>query len=299
LKPKSILLLGSIALDTIKTKYGEEADLIGGSATYAALSSSLFTKVNLVGIIGDDFPDKGKEILKNSCNSIKDLIIEKGKTFRWGGEYHENGDDRKTLFTDLGVFENFSPQLSSENSNPDFVFLANIHPDLQLSVLNQCKSNPFVITDTMNLWIDTAGDSLEKVLRLTDLLLINQSEVYDLTKIKNVELSIKKIFEMGPKKVLVKYGSKGSTIYDIDGTVFSVGVVDIPKVIDPTGAGDSYGGGLLSGLAEGLTIKDSMFRGTVMASFCIEDFGIKSIYNLNIDKVNERITTLRKAEEYV
>ena len=287
-------MLGSIALDTIKTIYGEEADLIGGSATYAALSSSLFTKVNLIGIIGDDFPDKGKEILKNSCNSIKDLKIEKGKTFRWGGEYHENGDDRETLFTDLGVFENFSPQLSSENSNPDLVFLANIHPELQLSVLNQCNSNPFVITDTMNLWIDIARESLEKVLRLTDLLLINQSEVYDLTKTKNMELSIKKIFEMGPKKVLVKYGSRGSTLYDFDGTFFSVGIVDIPKVIDPTGAGDSYGGGLVSGLAEGLTIRDSMLRGTVMASFCIEGFGIKSIYNSNIEKVNKRITTLKK-----
>ena len=287
-------MLGSIALDTIKTIYGEEADLIGGSATYAALSSSLFTKVNLVGIIGDDFPDKGKEILKNSCNSIKDLKIEKGKTFRWGGEYHKNGDDRETLFTDLGVFENFSPQLSSENSNPDLVFLANIHPELQLSVLNQCNSNPFVITDTMNLWIDVARKPLEKVLRLTDLLLINQSEVYDLTKTKNMELSIKKIFEMGPKKVLVKYGSRGSTLYDLDGAFFSVGIVDIPKVIDPTGAGDSYGGGLVSGLAEGLTIRDSMLRGTVMASFCIEGFGIKSLYNSNIEKVNERIATLRK-----
>lgn len=294
MKKKSILLLGSIALDTIKTKYGQEADLIGGSATYAALSSSLFTKVNLVGIIGDDFPDKGKEMLKNSCNSIEDLVIEKGKTFKWGGEYHENGDDRETLFTDLGVFENFSPQLSSENLNPELVFLANIHPELQISVLNQCESDPFVITDTMNLWIDTAVESLGKVLRLTDLLLINQSEVYDLTKIENVELAIKKIFEMGPKKVLVKYGSRGSTFYDADGTVISIGIVDIPKVIDPTGAGDSYGGGLVSGLAEGLTIRDSMLRGTVMASFCIEDFGIKSIYNSSIDKVNERIKNLRK-----
>tara|TARA_A200000159_G_C7123013_1_gene255611 strand:+ start:105 stop:548 length:444 start_codon:yes stop_codon:yes gene_type:complete len=146
----------------------------------------------------------------------------------------------------------------------------------------------------MNLWIDVARKPLEKVLRLTDLLLINQSEVYDLTKTKNMELSIKKIFEMGPKKVLVKYGSRGSTLYDLDGAFFSVGIVDIPKVIDPTGAGDSYGGGLVSGLAEGLTIRDSMLRGTVMASLCIEGFGIKSLYNSNIEKVNERIATLRK-----
>ncbi len=293
MRSKSILLLGSIALDTIKTRYGKESNLIGGSATYAALSSRLFRKVNLVGIIGDDFPSEGVKILKSSCNSIKDLTIKRGKTFRWGGEYRENGDDRETLFTDLGVFENFSPKLSPHNLDPGIVFLANIHPELQLSILNQCKSNPFVVTDTMNLWIETAKNSLGEVLKLTDLLLINESEAFDLTKIKNTDKSIKKLFEMGPKKVLVKYGSKGSTLYGADGTSISVGVFNIPKVIDPTGAGDSYGGGLVSGLADGLSMTESMLRGTVMASLCIEDFGIKSIYSSDIDKVNKRIATLR------
>lgn len=295
MKPKSILLLGSIALDTIKTKHGTESEIIGGSATYAALSSSFFTKVNLVGIIGDDFPEKGRKILTNSVNSTIDLKIKKGKTFRWGGVYHENGDHRETIFTDLGVFENFSPKLSLENSNPELVFLANIHPELQLSVLNQCKSRPYVVMDTMNLWIDIAKESLGKVLRLTDLLLINESEVYELTKLKNIELSVKKIFEMGPKKVIIKYGSNGSTLYNIDGTSSSVGIINTPNVIDPTGAGDSYGGGLVSGLAEGLTTKEAMIRGTVMASFCIEDFGIKAIYNSNINEVNKRIKILKES----
>ena len=289
---KSILLLGSIALDTIKTKYGVRKELLGGSATYAAISSSPFVKVNLVGIIGDDFPKVGEKILKESCNSITDLIVEKGETFRWGGEYHENGDDRDTLFTNLGVFENFSPKVSSINSKPDFIFLANIHPELQLSILKQCQNNALVITDSMNLWIDIARESLIKVLNQTDILLINQSEVYDLTKKKNMDQSISDMLEMGPKTIIVKYGSNGSKMFTHNGKSHSVGVINVPKVVDPTGAGDSYGGGLVSGLAEGMTIENAMIRGTVMASLCIENFGTESIYGAKDDIINERIKIL-------
>ena len=289
---KSILLLGSIALDTIKTKYGTRKELLGGSATYAAIASSPFVKVNLVGIIGNDFPVEGEKILKESCNSTKDLVIEEGETFRWGGEYHENGDERDTLFTNLGVFENFSPEVSSENSKPDFIFLANIHPELQLSILKQCQKEATVITDSMNLWIDIARDSLIEVLKQTDILLINQSEVYDLTNNKNMDQSISQMLEMGPKTIIVKYGSHGSKMYNHNGISHSIGVINVPKVIDPTGAGDSYGGGLVSGLAEGLTIKDAMLRGTVMASLCIENFGTESIYSANHNIINERIKIL-------
>lgn len=292
---KSILLLGSIALDTIKTKYGTRKDLLGGSATYAAIASSPFVKVNLVGIIGDDFPIEGEKILKESCNSTKDLVIEKGETFRWGGEYHENGDDRDTLFTNLGVFENFSPKVSSENATPDFIFLANIHPELQLSILKQCNKKAVVITDSMNLWIDIARESLFKVLKQTDILLINQSEVYDLTNNRNMNQSISQILEMGPKTIIVKYGSNGSKMYTQNGESHSIGVINVPKVIDPTGAGDSYGGGLVSGLAEGLKIKDAMIRGTVMASLCIENFGTESIYSSSHNIINERIKILNNS----
>ena len=292
---KSILLLGSIALDTIKTKYGTRKDLLGGSATYAAIASSPFVKVNLVGIIGDDFPLEGEKILKESCNSTKDLVIEKGETFRWGGEYHENGDDRDTLFTNLGVFENFSPKVSSANSTPDFIFLANIHPELQLSILKQCQKKAVVITDSMNLWIDIAKESLFKVLKQTDILLINQSEVYDLTNNRNMNQSISQILEMGPKTIIVKYGSNGSKMYTQNGESHSIGVINVPKVIDPTGAGDSYGGGLVSGLAEGLKTKDAMIRGTVMASLCIENFGTESIYSASHNIINERIKILNNS----
>ena len=289
---KSILLLGSVALDSIETKYGSEKDILGGSASYAAFSSSPFLKTNIVGIIGDDFPEKEAQELRAACNSSSNLIVEKGKTFRWGGKYHDNGDDRDTLFTELGVFENFSPILSNKNMFPDYLLLANIHPDLQLSVLNQCLSKPVVITDTMNLWIDIAKESLLKVLKKTDILLINESEVYDLTGIKDISESTTKLHGLGPKKIIVKYGSKGSTMYITDGDSLSVNVIPVKDVIDPTGAGDSYGGGLVSALAQGLSIKDAMIRGTVMASLCIESFGVKSILNSSLEKINSRIKTL-------
>lgn len=289
---KSILLLGSVALDSIETKYGSEKEILGGSASYAAFSSSPFLKTNIVGIIGDDFPEKEAQELRAACNSSSNLIVEKGKTFRWGGKYHDNGDDRDTLFTELGVFENFSPILSNKNMFPDYLLLANIHPDLQLSVLNQCLSKPVVITDTMNLWIDIAKESLLKVLKKTDILLINESEVYDLTGIKDISESTTKLHGLGPKKIIVKYGSKGSIMYITGGDSLSVNVIPVKDVIDPTGAGDSYGGGLVSALAQGLSIKDAMIRGTVMASLCIESFGVKSILNSSLEKINSRIKTL-------
>ena len=289
---KSILLLGSVALDSIETKYGSEKDILGGSASYAAFSSSPFLKTNIVGIIGDDFPEKEAQELRAACNSSSNLIVEKGKTFRWGGKYHDNGDDRDTLFTELGVFENFSPILFNKNMFPDYLFLANIHPDLQLSVLNQCLSKPVVITDTMNLWIDIAKESLLKVLKKTDILLINESEVYDLTGIKDISESTTKLHGLGPKKIIVKSGSKGSTMYITDGDSLSVNVIPVKDVIDPTGAGDSYGGGLVSALAQGLSTKNAMIRGTVMASLCIESFGVKSILNSSLEKINSRIKTL-------
>tara|TARA_B110000438_G_scaffold248096_1_gene250626 strand:+ start:3798 stop:4685 length:888 start_codon:yes stop_codon:yes gene_type:complete len=291
MKPPSILLLGSIALDTIETLYGKRENLLGGSATYAAISASQAVNPDLVGIVGSDFPIEGHKILEKACHSLSDLVIKDGSTFRWGGKYHENGDDRETLFTDLGVFTGFEPTLSSENRNPDIVFLANIHPQIQLSTLDQCENKPTVVTDTMNLWIDTAKDELSKVLFKTDILLINESELMDITSNDDIEQGIREIHSSGPSTVIVKYGSKGSTCYS-GGQSFSIGVIPIDKVLDPTGAGDSFGGGLVSALAEGLTLKEAMIRGTVLASFCIEDFGIDGILKAKKEEIETRISFL-------
>ena len=282
------LILGSVALDTIETKYGKAENLLGGSATYATIAAGLYGDAIPVGIVGDDFPKDGLDIFEKFSKNLKDLDQQPGGTFKWGGKYHENGDDRDTLFTDLGVFENFNPSIHTSNKNASWLFLANIHPSLQLSVLGQCTNAPLVVTDTMNLWIDSTPEELKKIISKTNILLINESELHLLTKEKNVDKSIKDVLSMGPEKVIVKFGSKGAKCFSENENI-AVGVYPVKKVIDPTGAGDVFGGGFISGLVDGLSIKEAMLRGSALASFCIEDFGVKKLLNVSVNEVDNRI----------
>lgn len=291
-KINEFLILGSIALDTIETKFGKKENLLGGSATYATIGAGLYGNPIPIGIVGDDFPKKGHEIFNNFSSNVDNIENKPGKTFSWGGKYHENGDDRDTLFTDLGVFESFKPVVSPQNQNVLWVFLANIHPSLQLSVLSQCKNNPRVITDTMNLWIDTTPQELEKIINKTDILLINESELSLITNNKNILDSSKQILSMGPDKVVVKLGSKGARCISKSEDI-SVGVYPVKNVVDPTGAGDVFGGGFVSGLIDDLSISDSMLRGSALASFCIEEFGVDKLININKSEVDKRIRFIR------
>ena len=282
------LILGSVALDTIETKYGKAENLLGGSATYATIAAGLYGDAIPVGIVGDDFPKDGLDIFEKFSKNLKDLDQQPGGTFKWGGKYHENGDDRDTLFTDLGVFENFNPSIHTSNKNASWLFLANIHPSLQLSVLEQCTNAPLVVTDTMNLWIDSTPEELKKIISKTNILLINESELHLLTKEQNVDKSIKEVLSMGPEKVIVKFGSKGAKCFSENENI-AVGVYPVKEVIDPTGAGDVFGGGFISGLVDGLSIKEAMLRGSALASFCIEDFGVKKLLNVSVNEVDNRI----------
>ena len=282
------LILGSVALDTIETKYGKAENLLGGSATYATIAAGLYGDAIPVGIVGDDFPKDGLDIFEKFSKNLKDLDQQPGGTFKWGGKYHENGDDRDTLFTDLGVFENFNPSIHTSNKNASWLFLANIHPSLQLSVLEQCTNAPLVVTDTMNLWIDSTPEELKKIISKTNILLINESELHLLTKEQNVDKSAKEVLSMGPEKVIVKFGSKGAKCFSENENI-AVGVYPVKKVIDPTGAGDVFGGGFISGLVDGLSIKEAMLRGSALASFCIEDFGVKKLLNVSVNEVDNRI----------
>ena len=282
------LILGSVALDTIETKYGKAENLLGGSATYATIAAGLYGDAIPVGIVGDDFPKDGLDIFEKFSKNLKDLDQQPGGTFKWGGKYHENGDDRDTLFTDLGVFQNFNPSIHTSNKNASWLFLANIHPSLQLSVLEQCTNAPLVVTDTMNLWIDSTPEELKKIISKTNILLINESELHLLTKEQNVDKSIKEVLSMGPEKLIVKFGSKGAKCFSENENI-AVGVYPVKKVIDPTGAGDVFGGGFISGLVDGLSIKEAMLRGSAIASFCIEDFGVKKLLNVSINEVDNRI----------
>ena len=282
------LILGSVALDTIETKYGKAENLLGGSATYATIAAGLYGDAIPVGIVGDDFPKDGLDIFEKFSKNLKDLDQQPGGTFKWGGKYHENGDDRDTLFTDLGVFENFNPSIHTSNKNASWLFLANIHPSLQLSVLEQCTNAPLVVTDTMNLWIDSTPEELKKIISKTNILLINESELHLLTKEQNVNKAIKEVLSMGPEKVIVKFGSKGAKCFSENENI-AVGVYPVKKVIDPTGAGDVFGGGFISGLVDGMSIKEAMLRGSALASFCIEDFGVKKLLNVSVNEVDNRI----------
>ena len=287
-----VLILGSIALDTIETKFGKKEDLLGGSATYATIGAGFYGSPIPIGIVGDDFPEKGDEIFNNFSSNLDNIEKKHGKTFSWGGKYHNNGDDRDTLFTDLGVFESFEPVLNSKNVKASWVFLANIHPSLQLSVLNQCKNNPTVITDTMNLWIDTTLQELKKIIKRTDILLINESELSLLTKNENIQESSKQILSMGPQKIVVKLGSKGARCISKNEDI-SVGVYPVKDVVDPTGAGDVFGGGFVSGLIDNLSTSESMLRGSALASFCIEEFGVSKLININKNDVEKRMESIK------
>ena len=290
-KTNEILILGSIGLDAIETQYGKRENLLGGSATYATIASGIFSPAIPVGIVGDDFPKDGYDIFSGFSKNINNIITEKGATFRWGGKYHENGDDRDTLFTELGVFENFDPIINEKDVSVSWVFLANIHPALQMNVLKQCSKDPFVISDTMNLWINTTPNELRSLINSTKILLINESEIVELTKLNKLKKAAQMVMSMGPEKIIVKQGSKGARCFSIDDEL-SVGVYPISKVVDPTGAGDVFGGGFVSGLAEGLSIYDSMRRGTALASFCIEDFGVTRLLDISRDELDHRINSI-------
>lgn len=284
---ETILIIGSIALDTIENNRGKREDLIGGSTTYVTVAAGRWVPVNVVGVIGNDFPDEGLEIYKRYANSLVDLQCKKGNTFRWGGRYGKNMDSRETLFTDLGVFSDFSPRLSTVNKNISNVFLANIHPSLQLSVINQMAGKPLVVTDTMNLWIETTKNELLEVLKKSDILLINESEAELITGTNNIDRSAVQLQGLGPSTVVIKKGSSGAVLFHDEEKV-SIGAYPVKDVIDTTGAGDTFGGGFVSALASGGTFRDALIKGSALASICVEGFGVESLLEVNLEEIKKR-----------
>jgi sugar/nucleoside kinase (ribokinase family) len=284
---ETILIIGSIALDTIENIRGKREDLIGGSTTYVTVAAGRSVPVNVVGVIGNDFPDEGLEIYQRYANSLVDLECKEGNTFRWGGRYGENMDSRETLFTDLGVFSDFSPRLSTVNKNVSNVFLANIHPSLQLSVINQMAGKPLIVTDTMNLWIETTKNELLKVLKKSDILLINESEAELISGTNNIDRSAVQLRGLGPSTVVIKKGSSGAVLFHGEEKV-SIGAYPVKDVIDTTGAGDTFGGGFVSALASGGTFRDALIKGSALASICVEGFGVESLLDVNLEEIKKR-----------
>ena len=290
----SILIVGSIAIDTIETPFEKKSDVLGGSTTYSLVASGKKTDVSVVGIIGNDFPNQGYSLYRSYADDLSDLKTADGKTFRWGGRYHENWDDRDTLFTELGVFLDFNPILSESNKNRSHILLANIHPELQYSVILQ-NQNPdaVIVVDTMNLWIETTLPSLEKVISSSNILLINESESFLLTKEKNIKDAAIALLSMGPEMVVIKKGSKGAELFS-DKDHIEIGAFPVTNVVDPTGAGDVFAGAFIASLAAQESSESALLSASASASISIESFGTQKLQNASTEEINERINLLNK-----
>lgn len=289
----TVLIVGSIALDSIETPSDKRTNVIGGSTTYSLIAASRFSKTSIVGIVGSDFPKEGLKLYETYADNLEDLKINEGSTFRWGGKYHSNWDDRDTLYTDLGVFLDFNPVLSEQNQKRTHILLANIHPELQLSVIEQNK-NPkaVIVVDTMNLWIETTFSELKKVLTFSNILLINESESKLLTKLANIENAAEELLGMGPEIVVIKKGSEGAELFSNRETI-KIGAFPVKEVIDPTGAGDVFAGTFIAALAEKDSNQTALLKASAMASFSIESFGVDRLINLSDYDLTERIEYLK------
>ena len=245
----SLLVVGSIAYDTVETPFGKVEDSLGGSALYFSAAASLFGPVNVVGVVGSDFDASKISFLKKRGVNLDGLYMESGKTFRWGGRYYEDMNKRETLFTYLNVFERFQPRIPEEYRHSEYVFLANIDPELQLKVLEQIRKPKLVVLDTMNFWINGKRAQLQTVLKRSDIIVVNDEEAREMTGEFNLIKAIKRIVEFGPKSVIVKKGEHGAMLYQ-DGKFFFAPAFPLEKVVDPTGAGDSFAGGFMGYLAK-------------------------------------------------
>ena len=298
----SVLIVGSTALDSIKTPKSENPRLLGGSASHASVAASFFSPVKLIGVVGEDFPKRYLDLYHRHHIDLEGLQILPGKTFHWSGEYEANMNNRRTLLTELGVFETFNPTLPASDRDVPFVLLANIAPSLQHHVLEQMRKPKFVAADTMDLWLNIALPDLLRLLKRLDLFVLNDSEAHQLTKEDNLFTSLKKLHRLGPKYVIIKKGSHGSLLSGPKG-LFLCPAYPLHKVVDPTGAGDSFVGGLMGFLASAKGSIDSNLRramvyGSVVASFCCEGFGLLRTTKITRKQINQRVRELEQLTEF-
>lgn len=298
----SLLVVGSVALDTVETPFGQAEEVLGGSATYFSTSASYFTNVNLVAVVGEDFPDKHVNFLKLKGINLDGLERTDGKTFRWRGEYGYALNEAHTLKTELNVFEHFKPRLPEHYRDAEVVFLANIDPDLQRDVLTQTNKPKIVAADTMNFWIESKRDSLIETLKHVDILLINDGEARQLTGEPNLVKAARVIQSYGPKTLLIKQGEYGVTMFNSHG-IFIAPAYPLENVFDPTGAGDTFAGGFMGYLANTMDFSDTSLRrgtvmGSVMASFNVEDFSLNKIRDLDYKEIESRFREFKRLSHF-
>jgi len=298
----SVLIVGSTALDSIKTPKAENPRLLGGSASHAGVAASFFSPVNLVGVVGADFPRRYIQLYRRHGIDLEGLQLLPGKTFHWSGEYEANMNNRRTLLTELGVFERFNPVLPAAYQRTPFVLLANIAPALQHHVLDQMRRPRFVAADTMDLWLNVALPDLLRLLKRLDAFVLNDSEAQQLTKEDNLLAALQKIHRLGPRYVVIKQGSHGSVLSGPRG-LFICPAYPLRKVVDPTGAGDSFVGAMMGYLAAAKGpidnhIRRAMVYGSVVASFCCEGFGLQRTTRTTRPQIEERVRELEKLTRF-
>jgi sugar/nucleoside kinase (ribokinase family) len=295
----SVTVVGSIAYDGVETPFGQRERMLGGAATHFALAASFFVGVLAGGRVGDDFADSDMEVLATRGTDVSDVErVAGGKTFFWRGEYGWDLNSRETLDTQLNVFEHFQPKLSAAARACDVLFLANIQPQLQLDVLDQCAMPRFVALDSMNLWIEIAHDALLEVIGRVDCLILNDAELRQLTGKPNLVAAAREVLGWGPSSIVAKQGEYGAALITADG-FFALPAYPLESVVDPTGAGDTFAGGFVGYLAQHLdagvdehVLRRAMAYGTALASFNVEEFGTERVTRLTADEIHDRVTAL-------
>ena len=298
----SILVVGSVAFDSVKTPFGEAANVLGGSATYFSVSASYFSPVKMVSVIGKDFTEDHQAIFKRHNIDTAGLIQTTGETFRWKGRYGFELNEAETLDTQLNVLETFEPQIPEDYKNCDYVFLGNIDPVLQVKVLDQIKNPKLVACDTMNFWIDAKLDDLKKTLQRIDMLVINDGEARMLAGEANLVQAANRILAMGPKRLIIKRGEYGVLMFNGD-SIFGAPAYPLEEVFDPTGAGDTFAGGLMGHLARADDVEDSTLRqaiifGSVMASFNVEAFSLDKLSGLTKTDIDTRFEQFKNLTHF-
>jgi sugar/nucleoside kinase (ribokinase family) len=300
----SLLVVGSVALDSVETPFGRVKDALGGSAVYISIAASYFSSpVRLVGVIGGDFPKEHVEFLKERNVDLDGLqVVQGGKTFRWAGKYHYDLNTRDTLLTQLNVFEKFDPVIPEAFEKSSYVCLGNIDPVLQRKVLAQIKKPRLVVGDTMNYWIETKPGELGETLKVLDVLVVNESEVRLLTKEPNLIKASKKIIKMGPRFVIIKKGEHGALLVTEE-AIFSAPAYPLENLYDPTGAGDSFAGGFIGWLAKtddlsSENLKRAVIYGSAMASFCVEKFSLDGLKDLSNLKIRDRYRSFMEISRF-
>ncbi len=288
----SVLVVGSVAYDSVETPFGKADNALGGSAVYFSAAASFFSPVRLVAVVGEDFNMSDLDFLVDRNVDLSGLRIEPGQTFRWGGKYLYDLNTRETLYTHLNVFENFAPELPAQYRDSNYIFLANIQPQLQASVLTQVKNPSLIVMDTMNYWIEHTLEELIDLLKKIDVLIINDSEVRELSNEPNVLRGAKVILARGPKVLVIKKGEHGAMMVTAD-SWFYAPAYPLESFVDPTGAGDTFAGGLVGYLAKAGTISETAFRraivyGSVLASFCVERFSVDRLKELTHEQIEQR-----------